>query len=144
MTSRDEGYAYSEHSLGNAFLKSSPVPEVGGSDPPHVILQLSLADRTSGICFVGSLYLRQLAGGSESCIVDGLKDLDVETFGFRAVKGMPHKDERVRQSLHSDANGAVSHVGLPSLEGLGKGSLLKWVHVDMVTWNGRENGGKKL
>ena len=47
-----------------------------------------------------TILLCQLAGGAESSIVDGLKDLLVQLGCFRAVECHAQQDERVCKALH--------------------------------------------
>lgn len=44
-------------------------------------------------------------------MVDGLKDLLVQLLGIRAVEGHLHQNKGICQTLHSNTNGSVAHVG---------------------------------
>ncbi len=45
------------------------------------------------------MFLGELAGGAQPCVVDGLEDLLVQLLRLRAVKRQAQQDERVRQAL---------------------------------------------
>lgn len=101
---------------GNLFLECFPVPKVSGCNPPHVILEYALANRGVFIALVWPLLLCLLTRCSESSIIDGLKYCTVEMFSLSTVKGVPHQDESISQSLHPNSNGPVAKVGFPGLQ----------------------------
>ena len=101
---------------GDLGFEGSPVPKVGRSNTPHVVLELTLRDGGSLVGRVGSLLLSELARSLESGVVDGLEDLDVELLGLGSVEGHSKDHEGIGESLHSDSDGSVSHVGVSSLD----------------------------
>merc|ERR1719180_664817 len=64
--------------LGDLGLEGRPVLEVGGSNTPHVVLQLALRHWAAFIGGVGSLNFSKLTRGFQGTIVDRLKDLFVK------------------------------------------------------------------
>ena len=83
---------------------------------PHRITH-SFADRGAWVCLVRPFLPRQLAGGSQSCIVDRLKYLLVQVLSLLAVKRVAQENERISQPLDSYANRPVTLVGVLSLRG---------------------------
>lgn len=69
-----------------------------------------LADRRSGVGFIGAELRCQLTAGLQGGVVDGLKDVDVEQLGLGAFKGITHQDEGISQTLHTDSNWSVALV----------------------------------
>lgn len=59
---------------------------------------------------IWSIPLGQLTGCSEAGKVDGLKNFLVEVPGLRALEWVPHEDEGVGQTLHTNADGSVTLV----------------------------------
>mmetsp|Transcript_5523 Transcript_5523/g.7783 ORF Transcript_5523/g.7783 Transcript_5523/m.7783 type:complete len:590 (-) Transcript_5523:355-2124(-) len=103
--------------LRDAGSQRRPVPAtLLGGHLPEVLLQQSLRGGRARVRGVGAVQAGQLAGGREGREVHGLEDLAVQLRGLRAFKGHAHLGEGVRESLHSDADGAVAEVGVLGLE----------------------------
>ena len=94
-----------------------------------------LADGAPLVRLVGAELPGQLAGGLEGRKVDGLEDVAVQLAGLGRVKGQAEEDERVGQSLHSDADRTVAHVGAAA----GLGGVV--VDVDDAVEVVRHHGG---
>ncbi len=91
--------------LGNLGLEAGPVPEVGGCNTPHVVLELTLRSGGTGVGLVGAVLLGKLAGSLESSVVDGLEDLNVEAAGLGRLKSVAHDHEGVSKTLNTDTMG---------------------------------------
>merc|ERR1719234_2730645 len=101
--------------LGNLGLEGCPVLEVGGSNTPHVVLQLALRHRAAFIGGVGSLNFSKLTRGFQGTVVDRLKDLFVKQTRLFRLERQPHKNVSVSKALDTDSNWPVSHVAVPRL-----------------------------
>lgn len=99
-----------ETSARHLLLERGPVPEVGRSYTPQVVLKLTLACRASLVRLVGPIDLSHVATGLNGCVVDGLEDLLVKDACFRRVEGHAQSHESIRETLHTDTDGAVTHV----------------------------------
>ena len=94
------------------LLEGSPIPEVGRSDVPHVVLEDALGDGRTLIGGVGALLLGKLAGGSKSGVVDGLEDLNVQLASLSRIEGHTESQESISKTLHTDTNRTVAHVAV--------------------------------
>lgn len=101
--------------LGDLLLQPGPIPEVGGSYAPEVVLELALAGRRAFVRLIGAIDSGDLAGSFESSVIDGFENLLVEQPGLRAVEGHAQSHEGISEALDTDADGTVAHVGLASL-----------------------------
>ena len=99
----------------NLLFQRSPIPEIGRSNTPKIILQLALLCRTPDPSLIRTVLLSHLATRFNSRVVDRLKYLDVQLLSRWRVKGHTQCHEGVRESLHADPDGTVAEVGTAGL-----------------------------
>jgi len=120
--------------LGDLVLEFSPIPEIGRSYSPKVVLEVSSTSGTSTVLLVRrvptifsrvsfSVFLRHVAGRFDSGVVDSLEDLKVELTSFRRVEGKTESHESIGETLNSNSDRSVTHVAVLC--------LLDWVVVDV-------------
>lgn len=111
---------------GDFGLELRPVPQLSRSDAPEIVLQVSPTSRGSSVLLVRrvpavlagvgeSKVARHVAGRLDRGVVDRLEDLEVELARFGRVERETESHEGVGESLDSDADGAVAHVGVLGL-----------------------------
>ena len=120
LRSGSSGHRSKQQTVANTVLldvrlESSPIPEVGRGNIPHIILEDALRDGRALIGGVGALLLGELARGSQGGVVDGLEDLDVELASLRRVEGHAESEESIRKTLNTDTNRTVAHVAVVGL-----------------------------
>lgn len=112
---RSEQERVANASLRHLLLQSGPVPEVGRSNTPHVVLEDTLRNRASFVRLVRAFDFSEIAAGLHGSVVDRLEDLLIELTCLGGFEGQTKSHERVGETVHTNADGAVAHVGATSL-----------------------------
>ena len=100
--------------LGNLGPETGPVVPVATGhlgDAPHVGLEDALGDGGSGVGLVVAVHLSDGIRLGEGGEVDRLENLSVQLLRLGGVEGHAEEDENVRETLHTETDGAVAHVG---------------------------------
>ena len=120
--STDERVSKSE-SL-DVSLERSPIPKIGRSNTPEIVLQVSVARWRSRSLLVrlvpsslefgmSDVVISSHVGGRfDRGVVDRFEDLEIELSSLGRVERHSERHEGVRESLHSDTDRSVSHVGV--------------------------------
>lgn len=101
--------------LGNFRLQLGPIPEIRRGYAPQVVLKVTTASRATLVSLVWTVSGGHLHAGFDCCVVDGLEDLLVKLLGVWSIEGQAKDHEGVGETLNTDTNGTVAHVGLASL-----------------------------
>ncbi|KAH3661623.1 hypothetical protein OGAPHI_006472 [Ogataea philodendri] len=96
-------------------LQGVPVPKIGRFLAPQVELQDTLRSWRSFVGLVLAILNSQLHGGFQSTVVDGLEDLDVQLSGFVTVERQSQLHESISETLDTNSNWSVTHVGSSGL-----------------------------
>ena len=101
--------------LRHLRLQARPVPEVRRGDAPEIILKLALRRRAALVRLVGTLPLRHLATRFDRSVVDRLEDLKVQLACLHRIERQAEGHERIGETLHTNADRAVTHVRVARL-----------------------------
>ena len=107
-----------ETSLRHLLLQRRPVPQVRGRNTPEIILQLTLRCRATFVRRVRAIDSSNVAARLNRSVVDRLRNLLIEVPRLRRVERHAEGHEGVGETLHTNADRTVAHVG-PA--GLGDG-----------------------
>ena len=98
--------------LKNLLAKSLPVPSLGRCDVPKIELHLTLRHGTSGVGLVRTVLLGKFHGCGDGTEVDCFKDVLVQLSSLRTLPRISHHAEHVGQTLDTDTDRTMSHVGV--------------------------------
>src|SRR5271170_8248552 len=98
----------------NLLLDFIPIPKIRRSNPPQIILKLSLTRRRPFERFIRTVTSSKFSRRFDSSMINRFKDLNVEMFSLGGIKRHSHCQKRIRQPLNTNSDRSMTHIGSTS------------------------------
>src|SRR5277367_5132981 len=96
------------------LLDFIPIPEISRSNPPQIILKLSLTRRRPLERLIRTVTSGKFSRRFDCSMINRFKDLNVEMFSLGGIKRHSQRQKRICQPLNTNSDRSMTHIGSTS------------------------------